>query len=79
MSSHIDPIQKRQVTVPHFEHYIEAKKDHLWWLNDAARIVRTEAWDDLGPYHLRQLIEEIRDLQILLNNAWAYEPPDPLF
>ena len=61
-------------------HYTETsgtEHNHLWWINDASRIIRNNAWGELEPRHVRHLIEEIRDLQILLNHAWAYDPPDP--
>lgn len=54
------------------------KPDHLWWLNDACRIVREAAWAQLEPAHVRHLIEEVQDLQQLLDRAIASGPPEPL-
>lgn len=54
------------------------ERDRLWWINDAARMVRNEEWGALDPEHIRNLIEEIRDLQWMLDRDRVLDPPDSL-
>jgi hypothetical protein len=63
---------------PNAPDFLGIEHDHAWWLNDAARLVREEAWAELDPQHLRHALEEIADLQRLLSRATALaEEPVP--
>lgn len=53
-----------------------AERDHLWWINDAARLVRSGDWSALNPEHVRHLVEEVRDLAWLLDRDWVLNPPE---
>lgn len=65
-----------QVTDPNADDFLGTEHDHLWWLNDAARIVRLDAWAELDPQHVQHLLEEVRDLQALLDRCGAFDPPE---
>jgi hypothetical protein len=56
---------------------LEVERDHLWWINDATRMVRTGDWSSLNPEHIRHLLEEVRDLAWLLHRDQVLNPPDP--
>ena len=56
----------------------EDERDHLWWINDATRMVRTADWSALKPEHVCHLIEEVRDLAWLLDRDRYLDPPEPL-
>lgn len=71
MSAAAQPRPPGQYSDPNAEDFLGTEHDHLWWLSDAARLVRDAAWDELDPQHLCHLLEEVRDLQALLAEARA--------
>ncbi|MEA3643356.1 MAG: hypothetical protein VBE63_25975 [Lamprobacter sp.] len=75
MSSVSIPLHDAKSFIPQQAPMVE--HDHLWWINDAARMVRTEDWSELNPEHIRHLIEEVRDLNCLLDKGWVLNPPEP--
>lgn len=68
MSMHAAQPLTGQCLDPHADDFVGIEYDHLWWINDAARIVRTDDWSSFDPQHLRHMIEEVRDLQCILDN-----------
>lgn len=72
-----DSITWGQVTDPNAEDFVGIEYDHLWWLEDAARIMRTDAWRELDPQHVEHLLGEITNLEARIARLRPVEPDPP--
>ncbi len=75
--SYSQPIPWGQLSNPNAENFMGVEYDHEFWLEDAARIARFDAWPELNAEHIRHLLSEITNLKQQIDQLRPVDPDPP--